>query len=238
MNAIKNKLKQISFDRVWPFLLCIVLAFLAWLYVMYIQPTKYDHEFENVSVSVKNVPSKFADCKIELEATELNAIFRGTGMDLAKCDSGNIRAHVDLSSVSKVGLVDLPVIFEYPSGVSLECVTPVEIKVNVIAPMSDFFTDIPVVVERNGKRGDDVIEGFVVKAKPETVAAYLTSTDDGFKTIDREKIYAVADISNVDITVSGIYSPVKLHFVSEEGISLNDPNMYIEILVEKIAEGE
>ncbi len=228
-NNVKNKK---AFDRAWPFLLCIVLAFLVWLFVMYVRAPEYEREYEDIKITTVNLPAKFSDYKIEVYEDEISATFRGTNMNLAKCDMGDIVAMLDLSSVAGVGLVSIPVTYVYPDGVALTCKDSISVLVNVTAPQSRYFTEIPVIIEYNGKRGADVLEGYILSAHPKTVEAYITSVDSAFKNMDSSDVVAIADISSLNITAPGTYSSVKLDFISERGVELNDPNIYIEVVAE------
>ena len=224
-----------NFDRFLPFLLCILLAFVIWLYVMYVHAPEYEHEYEDIQVTIKNLPAKFNDYKIQVYETTVTANFKGTNKSLSKCHSSDIKAVLDLSNVSVSGLNNVPVTYEYPSGVSLTCIDNISIWVNLTAPQSRYFTGIPVVVEKDGVRGVDTVGKFRISPFPETVEAYITSTDDNFRLIDSTKIIAVADVSSIDFSAPGTYSSIKLTFVSESGVELNDPNIYIEIIAEEIA---
>ena len=227
---LKNKK---SFDRVWPFLLCILLSFVVWFYVMYIQAPEYEYTYEDVPVTVKNIPPIFADYKVQIYETEITATLRGTNMNIAKCSSEGIKAVLDLSSVSAAGLTNVPVTFEFPSGVTLTPVESISVWVNISAPQSRYFKGIPVVVEKDGRRGITEIGDYVLSAVPETVEAYLTSSDDRFASLDSGSVIAVADISDIIISAPGTYSSIRLKFISDTGVLLNDPNIYIEIIAEK-----
>ena len=225
-----------NFDRFLPFLLCIILAFVIWLYVMYVRAPEYVHEYEDIQVTVKNLPAKFTDYKIQVYETTVTANFKGTNNSLSKCRSSDIKAVLDLSGVSTAGLTSVPVTYEYPNGVALVCVDSISVWVNLTAPQSRYFTGIPVVVEKNGELGIQAVGNFKISPIPETVEAYITSTDENFKLIDSSGIIAVADVSNVDFSAPGTYSSIKLNFISNTGVELNDPNIYIEILAEEISE--
>lgn len=222
-----------SFDRVWPFLLCILLSFVVWFYVMYVQAPEYEYTYENIPLSVKNIPPMFSDYKVQVYETEITAEFRGTNMDLAKCGSGDIKATLDLSSIVSPGLANVPVTYEYPSGISLTCVENISVWVNITAPQSRYFKGIPVVIENNGERGISELNGYLLTAVPETVEAYITSTDDKFQLLDSDSIIAIADVSEIDFSAPGTYSSIQLDFVSDTGVELNGPNIFIEVIAEK-----
>ncbi len=229
---MNNKNNRITFDRVWPFLLCVLLAFLMWLYVMYVRAPEYDRVYEDVEIKAVNLPARFSDYKVEIYDDELTATFRGTNMNLAKCGADDIVAILDLSSITEVGLVSIPVRYSYPDGVTLTCKDEISVMVNVTAPQSRYFTEIPVIIRNNGREGEDALDGYVLYAQPKKVEAYITSVDSAFKNMDSSDVVAYADVSDLKITAPGTYSSVKLVFVSKRGVELNDPNIYIEIVAE------
>ncbi len=228
--GLKNKK---SFERVWPFLLCLLLSLVVWFYVMYIQAPEYEYTYESVPVTVKNIPPIFSDYKVQAYETEITVNLRGTNMNIAKCSEGDIRAVLDLSSIATAGLTNVPVTYEFPSGVTLTPVDNISVWVNISAPQSRYFKGIPVVVEKDGQRGITELGDYVLSAVPETVEAYITSSDDRFASLDSGSIIAVADISDIVISAPGTYSSIRLEFISDTGVVLNDPNIYIEIIAEK-----
>lgn len=93
--------KKITKSIVARFLICLCIAFVLWFYVMYTESPEYDRVYHDIRVEVRGYTDSYQYDLIYPET--ISVTFRGTNVDLSKCESENIVAIVDLGSDLKEG---------------------------------------------------------------------------------------------------------------------------------------
>ena len=63
---MKIRIDKDKIKRVLPFLACVLVAFLVWLYVMYTSAPECDYEIKNIQVYTTELPERFKDCEIDI----------------------------------------------------------------------------------------------------------------------------------------------------------------------------
>ena len=227
----KIKLDRSKINKILPFLLCILIAFLVWIYVMYVNEPEYVHEYDGISVSTRDVPTRFRDCEIIIDDT-VSASFRGTNVDLAKCENGGINGYVSLTRFSEPGIYETEVAFEYPVGVGLTPLESVKVKVEIREPKiyTRYFAQIPIEIQNSNVNLNSLLEEYNVTAHTDVIDAAITSQDVALLTCPKDTVKAIADIGSLAITGTGEY-PVKLKFVGDGVEVFDDAGIYISILV-------
>ena len=236
---MKFKLDRDKINKIIPFLVCVVIAFLIWTFVMYIQPQKYVHEFRDVPVYIQDIPSHFEDCEIKLGKDKVSAEFYGTNIALAKCESGNMYGLVHIANFAEPGSYEADVVFYYPTGAALDCLDTVKVPVTIIAPEvhSKYFAKIPVKLEYKGESTDLILKKYDISPVQAYVDAVITSVNEELLSLPQDKVVAYFDISDLNIIGTGIYNSVKLKFVCEDVEIFDDAGIYVSVQVtEKEAE--
>lgn len=231
---MKFKLDREKINKIIPFVICLFIAFLVWLYVMYVNAPKYTYTFENIPVEVGDIPSRFLDCEVKIDSDYVSADFYGTNVALSKCERSGIKGHINLTKFSEPGSYDAEVIFDYPAGASLDCRDTVKVSIIISEPQVYMkpFTQIPVVIENNNLQYETILEQFDVISMPSAVDVVISSFDEAILSVSQDKVKAIADISSLNIFGAGEYPSVKLKFVCD-GIEIveHTNNIYISILV-------
>ena len=236
---MKFKIDREKINKVIPFLVCVVIAFLIWTFVMYIQPQKYVHEYRDIPVYIQDVPPRFMDCEIKLGTDKVSAEFYGTNIALAKCERGSMYGLVHIGSFTEPGSYEADVVFYYPAGAALDCLDTVKVPVTIVAPelYTKYFSKIPVELEHKGEKTDLILEKYDISAVQNSVDAVITSSSEELLSLPQDKITAYFDISELNIIGTGIYNSVKLKFVCEDVEIFDDAGIYVSVQVtEKEAE--
>ena len=229
----KLKLDKDKLNKILPFLLCVLIAFLVWTFVMYIDTPEYVHEFSDIPVYIKDVPAHFKGFEIKLGEDKVSAEFYGTNIALAKCDSGSVYGVVNLNGFTEPGSYQANVIFYYPTGATLDCLDSVKVPVTIVAPTvyTKYFAEIPVKLEHERGKTDLILEKYNVSPVQSTVDAVITSLDEELLSLPQDKIVAYFDISDLNIIGTGIYNSVKLRFVCEDLEISEDAGIYVSVQV-------
>jgi hypothetical protein len=227
----KIKLDRSKINKILPFLLCILIAFLVWIYVMYVNEPEYVHEYDGISVSTRDVPTRFRDCEIIIDDT-VSASFRGTNVDLAKCENGGINGYVSLTRFSEPGIYETEVAFEYPVGVALTPIEAVKVRIEIIEPKNytKYFNHIPVEVV-DTENGSRFFNEYNITVRDSVVSAAITTKDEAiFNWLQDNGVKAIADISSIEISGVGEYL-IALKFVGDNGEVFDDVVSYTYVLV-------
>lgn len=133
------KAKKLSFRRphhIFARFVCLLLAVIFWLYVMYVAAPPYDATYVNITVNV--VESEAIPFTGEADPIAAVRVV-GSKAALAACESGDIIATVslsDLEGISKplVGgmLYPLKVSFSTPEGITIEGEYTVSVLLNEV----------------------------------------------------------------------------------------------------------
>ncbi|MBE6714491.1 MAG: hypothetical protein E7575_04285 [Ruminococcaceae bacterium] len=104
-----------------PKLVCLLLGFIIWLYVMETESPDYEHTFENVSITIigKNELEKEKYLSIYSEYNiPVDVTVNGKRSVISKYSSNDITITVDVSDVTESKKYDFDLSFDLPSGLS------------------------------------------------------------------------------------------------------------------------
>lgn len=230
---MKIKFDKEKINKIIPFLVCVLIAFLVWTFVMYIQTPKYVHKFEDIPVYIQDVPSRFSDCEIELGIDKVSAEFYGTNIALAKCESGSLYGVARIANFSEPGSYEADVVFYYPTGATLDCLDAVKVPVTIVSPTvyTKYFVNIPVRLEHKGEKTDLLLSRYDISAVQSFVDVVISSYHEEILSLPQDKIVAYFDLSDLNVTGTGIYNSVKLRFFCEEIEIFEDAGIYVSVQV-------
>ena len=230
---MKFKFDKEKINKFIPFLVCLLIAFLVWTFVMYIQTPKYVHEFEDIPVYIQDVPPHLDGCVIELGVDKVSAEFYGTNIALAKCESGSLYGVVHVAKFSEPGSYEADVVFYYPTGAALDCLDAVKVPVTIVSPAvyTKYFAKIPVHLEHKGEKTDLILNQYDISAVQSFVDVVISSYHEEILSLPQDKIVAYFDISDLNIIGTGIYNSVKLRFFCEEIEIFEDAGIYVSVQV-------
>ena len=103
-------------------IVCLLLAVVLWLYVMYAEAPTYEETFEDVIVTVKATEGS----PWQIDDPRLSIRVRGTKMELSTYSSEDIVAyilpsdHPDSEPLDTLGFYDFPVRFQLPGALSVK----------------------------------------------------------------------------------------------------------------------
>lgn len=133
------KAKRSSFRRphhILARIICLFLAIIFWLYVMYVAAPPYDAEYKDIRVSV--VESEFLNFTVREVAPIPSVRVMGSKMALAACDAEDIIATVSLSDLESVKnnlntkeSYSLAVTFKTPDGIMIDGEYTVSVRLEV-----------------------------------------------------------------------------------------------------------
>lgn len=103
-------------------ILCIVAAFVLWLYVMQVESPEFEHVVESVPVSLENASVLRDESGLSVYAgsgNKINVTVAGKKSIVTKLTADDISAYIDLSKVKDAGRHSLEVSVELPEDVTL-----------------------------------------------------------------------------------------------------------------------
>ncbi|MBQ8174785.1 MAG: hypothetical protein IJ009_05220 [Clostridia bacterium] len=119
-------------------IVCLLLAVIIWLYVMYVEAPLYEQVFEDVVVTVKaseGTPWQIDDPTISVRV-------RGTKMELATYNAENVVAYIlpsdypDAQPLDSTGFYAFPVRFQLPGALSVKGDYTITVRNLKEAPLS------------------------------------------------------------------------------------------------------
>ena len=158
----RHSTKRLTREKLTSFILCLLVAFLLWFYVMYTENPEYDQKYTDIRVELRGY-SPIYEFDIEYPET-IDVTFRGTNVDLAQCKSDDIVAVINFpSEFTSSGDRSVDVRFEFANDVTL---TPLkDVRTTISLKEADIqtqeFSDLEVTVV--GMHGSQV-EGYEFKA--------------------------------------------------------------------------
>ncbi|MBR5454021.1 MAG: hypothetical protein IKV54_08075 [Clostridia bacterium] len=179
--------------------LCVLGAFLIWLYVMSNDSPDYEKTFTSVPVSINGA--------VELENATGMSVVSGLGhvievsvhgikRDVVNLDNGDILAYVDISEISNAGKYALDVHVEVPDGITVTSVSPDNVTVAVDKTSSIMVSVVPKLTTYNMSL--DYILGTLV---PEISEISVSGPVTVLGTIDRAEV-VVGDLGQLTGTVT------------------------------------
>lgn len=105
-----------------PKILCILAAFVLWLYVMQVESPEYEHEITSVPIELENANDLHTHAGLSVYAgsgNRINVTVAGKKSIVTKLSAEDIKAYIDLSKIKEAGRHSLDVSFDLPEDVTL-----------------------------------------------------------------------------------------------------------------------
>lgn len=115
-------------------ILCVVVAFIIWLYVMNVESPEYEKTFQSVPVTIENAALLSSSQNLSIISGNGNIIditVKGKKSEIKKYSIEDIKASVDVSGITQEGRHTLDVSVSVPTGLAVSGVSPNNINVSV-----------------------------------------------------------------------------------------------------------
>ncbi len=129
-----RKYSFFSLRRFLPKVLCVVAAFVIWLYVMQTETPEYESVVTSVTVEMQNASQLRLDSGLAVYSKTTNIVdvkVTGKKSSIDKLKSEDITAFIDLSKIKEPGQHALDVFVELPDGIDKVVPEPATISVYV-----------------------------------------------------------------------------------------------------------
>lgn len=203
-----------------PRILCVVVAFLLWLYVMSNNSPDYERTFSGVTVAVENAALLTTDKNLSViqgygNLTDITVT--GKKSDVISYSLDDIVASVDVSGITAPGRHSLRVSVSTPDGCVLQTVRPASIEVYV----DELSTKtIPVKVNVTAVQYDQEISLGAITPDVSTV-----TVSGPVSVIDAAK-EAVVDLALGTVTTS-LTARGSLRVITEDGSAIDNPYLVL-----------
>ena len=130
----KNKKRKLRVSDLIAYLLCLVVSFGIWVYVVNLESENYEYTFTNVVVSLDGANELKNEHNLSIISgfdEEVNITVVGSRREIQKYTSGDIFAHVDLGSINTADRHSLDVLVDLPDNIKLVSSEPAKINVFV-----------------------------------------------------------------------------------------------------------
>ncbi len=151
-----QKKRRVKAIDIVAYVICLLIAFGIWTYVLYTENSDYEYKFTGVIVELDGAATLKENhnlTPINGYGTEVTITVRGPRSEIMKYDSEDIFAYVDLSSVSQANRYSLEVNVDLPQNIQLVSSEPAKINVFVDETVTK---QIPVVIEPLFTAADNV----------------------------------------------------------------------------------
>ncbi len=188
----RHTVKRLTHQNVIRFFVCLLVAFFLWFYVMYTENPEYDQKYTDIRVELRGYTPDY-EHDIEFPAT-IDAVFRGTNVDLSQCKSEDIVAVINFpTEFTSSGDRSVTVGFEFLNDVTL---TPLkEVRTTLSLKDADIreevFENVPVEV--TGQAGSQV-ETYKFEALAVPMLTVRGRTED-LELLKKQGIKATASLS-------------------------------------------
>ena len=203
-----------------PRILCVVVAFLLWLYVMSNNSPDYERTFSGVTVAVENAALLTTDKNLSViqgygNLTDITVT--GKKSDVISYSLDDIVASVDVSGIAAPGRHSLRISVSTPDGCVLQTVRPASVEVYV----DELSTKtIPVKVNVTAVQYDQEISLGAITPDVSTV-----TVSGPVSVIDAAK-EAVVDLALGTVTTS-LNARGSLRVVTEDGSAIDNPYLVL-----------
>lgn len=132
-NAPSEKLfipKQWFFSRI----LCLIVAFAIWIYVVNVTTQDYEKTFNLIDISVEGWEELLDDTNlsvVNLEESKISVTVKGLRSDISKLTPSDFNAYIDISDLTEGGKHSLEVSVDLPSTVSLVSKYPESVTISI-----------------------------------------------------------------------------------------------------------
>ncbi len=167
------------------YILCLVIAFGIWAYVMYTENNDYEYQFTSVVVELDGASAlkeNYGLTPISGYGTEVTITVKGPRSEVQKYTADDIFAYVDLSSVNRADRHSLEVNVDLPGNIQLVSAEPSKINVFVDETIDK---QVPIVIDTIYTSADnvtvfdpiiddgDVIDGKITVTGPKSVVEFI-----------------------------------------------------------------
>ena len=244
----KAKNNRIFDSKIFWFILSLVFSIMVWVYVTSTEGMEKEETFSGVNV-VFSGQEALAESKelvvIEQDYTTVSVRLSANRRTLAKLNSKNITAVVDLTKISSAGRNTFSYTLSYPSGVDASEITVVDSYPEVI----EFYVDkqsykyVPVTAVFEGT----VAEGHAVEpaeVEPTTIKVSgpettINSIKDAYVVIDRENVdstlkydapYILRDADGNEVTSDDITTDRDTVYVTLPVLATKEVSLDVDIV--------
>jgi YbbR domain-containing protein len=122
--------KQWFFSRI----ICLIVAFAIWIYVVNVKTQDYEKTFNLIDVSVEGWEELLEDTNlsvVNLEESKISVTVKGLRGDISKLTPSDFNAYIDVSKLTEGGKHNLEVSVDLPSTVSLVSKYPESVTISI-----------------------------------------------------------------------------------------------------------
>lgn len=122
--------KQWFFSKI----LCLIVAFAIWIYVVNVTTQDYEKTFNLIDISVEGWEELLDDTNlsvVNLEESKLSVTVKGLRSDISKLTSSDFKAYIDISDLTEGGKHSVEVSVDLPSTVSLVSKYPEAVTISI-----------------------------------------------------------------------------------------------------------
>ena len=219
----KKRKKGIRAVDLIAYLLCLVLSFGIWVYVVSLESENYEYTFKQIVVQ----PDGVNDLKshnlsiITGYDTEISVTVTGSRREISKYTADDIFAHVDVSNITEADRYALDVIVDLPDEIKLVSAEPSKINV-MVDETASVEVDLEVILLYGAKEYYTVHE-----AEPSVERILVTGPKSLLNTISRAQV--TYDLGDVTTSVN-FNAPIVLLDSDDNEIS----NPYIKTNVNEV----
>ena len=222
-----RKRKKIRMSDIIIYVVCLVISFGVWVYVVGVENENYEYTFENVAVQFRGVNELTNERSLSILSgydTKINVTVVGSRREIIKYTAEDIYAYIDLDDVDTASRHALEVSIDLPDNMKL--VSSSATKVNVVVDETVTMTfDIDIEKKNISIASDLTLHEAQVSADKVAVTGPKTMLDQ----ISKAKI--VCDFGTVTTSVK-FKSTVQL--VDEEGNDVVNPYIKTDVSEVKV----
>lgn len=115
-------------------ILCLIVAFAIWIYVVNVTTQDYEKTFNLIDISVEGWEELLDDTNlsvVNLEESKISVTVKGLRSDISKLTPNDFDAYIDVSKLTEGGKHDLEVSVDLPSTVSLVSKYPESVTISI-----------------------------------------------------------------------------------------------------------
>lgn len=209
MSASDMGTKKKKFN-IFAFVLCVIAAFMIWIFVMNTQNSTYTKTFA-ISIEVINEEKLLQNSGLTIFGApekQANITIQGKKIDIQKYSEKDFRAYIDVSSITEKGNHPVSVVVETPTNI----VTVMAIDPKTITVYADKLESTDVSLEAYCQNGE---EKYILST--EDVALKVTGPATYVEKIAKAKIRIPSASYNVGDTV--LSSDIELYDAKSKQLS-------------------
>ena len=142
----KNKTRKIKASDIVAYLICLLISFSVWAYIVSLENQNYEYTFEQVLVQLDGVNELQSDKNLSIingYDNRISITVVGSRKDIIKYSSEDIFAHVNLDGINDADRYSLDVMVDLPDGVKLVSAQPSKINV-FVDEITSFTVDLNI----------------------------------------------------------------------------------------------